>query len=221
MMPRFGNRSGREGICACLMATTNVCSESEPERGMSLFSVIRYRAATIQTSDAVAGDKIQVTYGQSAFNGTCGPSCVMRGVFRKEVMDRQGPQVCVHAVENGCGRCRLECVKRTAQIGSFANGVEHPILNIGNQASDNTSCIRAGRALLFPNGGRGGGIPPRPPGGKILISGRVSRLAQQARWRGFCPFENLIGRADRIMFSSGGAVPCCFFSGRGVAIRFL
>ena len=41
-----------------------------------------------------------------------------------------------------------------------------------------------------------------------------SRLAQRAGGVGFVPFENLIGRADRIMFSSAGRSMLFFWTWR-------
>ena len=42
-----------------------------------------------------------------------------------------------------------------------------------------------------------------------------SRLPQAAGGVGFVPFENLIGRADRIMFSSAGRSMLFFWTWRG------
>mgnify|MGYP000958469916 FL=1 len=42
-----------------------------------------------------------------------------------------------------------------------------------------------------------------------------SRVPQAARGVGFVPYENLIGRADRIMFSSAGRSMFAFWTWRG------
>ena len=41
-----------------------------------------------------------------------------------------------------------------------------------------------------------------------------SRVPQQAGGVGFVPYENLIGRADRIMFSSAGSSMLAFWTWR-------
>jgi len=91
--------------------------------------------------------------------------------------------------------------KKSRQIETLPNGVEHPILNIGDQASDNTGIYTVPEGHYFFMGDN-------------RDNSADSRLAQQAGGVGFVPFENLIGRADRIMFSSGGRSMLFFWTWR-------
>jgi signal peptidase I len=93
------------------------------------------------------------------------------------------------------------CVK-SRQIETLPNGVSYPTLNITNQQSDNTGVYTVPEGHYFFMGDN-------------RDNSADSRLAQRAGGVGFVPFENLIGRADRIMFSSAGRSMLFFWTWRG------
>ena len=118
-----------------------------------------------------------------------------------EQMTAQGPQGLRPRCENGPvgegGLC-----EKSRQIETLPNGVSHAILNISDQQSDRTGIytVPAGHYFFM---------------GDNRDNSADSRLAQQAGGVGFVPFENLIGRADRIMFSSAGRSMLFFWTWRG------
>ena len=137
-------------------------------------------------------------FGVVSINGT---AVKLRddGVFTEE-MTRQGPQGMRPRCENGAVGEGGEC-KKSRQIETLPNGVEHAILNIGNQASDNTGVYTVPEGNYFFMGDN-------------RDNSADSRLAQLAGGVGFVPFENLIGRADRIVFSSAGRSMLFFWTWR-------
>jgi signal peptidase I len=91
---------------------------------------------------------------------------------------------------------------KSRQIETLPNGVSYPTLNITNQQSDNTGVYTVPEGHYFFMGDN-------------RDNSADSRLAQRAGGVGFVPFENLIGRADRIMFSSAGRSMLFFWTWRG------
>ena len=115
-------------------------------------------------------------------------------------MQAQGPQRLRPRCENGpVGEGGL-CIK-SRQIETLPNGVSHAILNIGNQQSDNTGVYTVPEGHYFFMGDN-------------RDNSADSRLAQQVGGVGFVPYENLIGRADRIVFSSAGSSMLFFWTWR-------
>ena len=92
------------------------------------------------------------------------------------------------------------CVK-SRQIETLPGGVTHAVLNIGNQSSDNTGIYTVPEGHYFFMGDN-------------RDNSSDSRLPQTAGGVGFVPYENLIGRADRIMFSSSGRSMLFFWTWR-------
>jgi len=82
------------------------------------------------------------------------------------------------------------CIK-DRKIETLPNGVRHDILNIANSPADNTPIYTV------------------PPGHYFFMgdnrdNSQDSRFAVASGGVGMLPAEYLIGRADRIMFSSAG-----------------
>lgn len=90
---------------------------------------------------------------------------------------------------------------KSRRIETLPNGVSHPTLNIGNQGSDNTGIYTVPEGHYFFMGDN-------------RDNSTDSRVPQVARGVGFVPYENLIGRADRIMFSSAGRSMFAFWTWR-------
>ena len=78
----------------------------------------------------------------------------------------------------------------------------HNVLNVTEQGSDNTSVYRVPEGHYFFMGDN-------------RDNSADSRLAQVVGGVGYVPYENLIGRADRIMFSSAGRSMLFFWTWRG------
>ena len=87
-------------------------------------------------------------------------------------------------------------------IEQIPGGPAHSILNIRNQGSDNTGVFTVPEGQYFFVGDN-------------RDNSSDSRIARNANGVGFVPFENLIGRADRVMFSSAGRSMFFFWTWRG------
>ena len=136
------------------------------------------------------GDTIQVKEGVLYINDVAAPQ-KDDGAF-VEVNALQGPQGVPPACANGPVGEGGPCAKER-YIETLPNGKEHKILNIRNLSTDNTGIFRVPEGHFFFMGdNRDNSLDSRTP--------------QLNRGVGFVPFEDLIGRADRIMFSSRRAL---------------
>ena len=189
MMPRFGIEVDAEDICGVFDGDNTRLFGGDPERG----DVVVFRHPVsgrdyIKRLIGLPGDTVQINAGVVQINGQA-VKVEDAGVFEEE-MTAQGPQGLRPRCENGPvgegGLC-----KKSRQIETLPNGVSHAILNIGDQQSDRTGVYTVPDGYYFFMGDN-------------RDNSADSRLAQQAGGVGFVPYENLIGRADRIMFSSAG-----------------
>ena len=174
---------------------------SEPERG----DVVVFRHPVngsdfIKRLIGLPGDMVQMKQGRLWLNGVEVPQ-EPAGTF-EEVYERQGPMGNLPRCENGpvgegglCTRSRF--------IETLPNGVQHSVLNIdANGYGDNTDVFTV------------------PPGHYFFMgdnrdNSTDSRYAQTPGGGvGMLPAENLIGRADRIMFSSAGSSMLYFWTWR-------
>ncbi len=143
------------------------------------------------------GDKVQVKGGVVFLNGV-ELKQQADGNF-EEPFERQGPV-------GGFPQCNSNvgiggtCVKEKA-LETLPNGVNHSILNIGERRLDNTPVYTVPEGHYFFMGDN-------------RDNSTDSRVAQTASGVGFVPYENLIGRADRIMFSSAGRSMFAFWTWR-------
>ncbi|AML51253.1 MULTISPECIES: signal peptidase I [Falsihalocynthiibacter] len=94
-----------------------------------------------------------------------------------------------------------ECVKDKF-LETLPGGVTHSILNFTDQQLDNTqaSIVPEGHYFFM---------------GDNRDNSSDSRVPQNAGGVGMVPFENLVGRADRIVFSSAGKSLFAFWTWRG------
>ncbi len=144
------------------------------------------------------GDKIQVKNGVLFVNGVEAKQ-EPDGMFQ-ETYERQGPM-------GGFPRCQNRpagpgdvCLKEKF-VETLPNGVRHSILNIGQGRLDNTKVFTVPEGHYFFMGDN-------------RDNSTDSRVPQTAQGVGFVPFENLIGRVDRIMFSSAGRSMFYFWTWR-------
>ncbi|MEP2781813.1 MAG: signal peptidase I [Pseudoruegeria sp.] len=161
---------------------------SEPERG----DVVVFRHPVNNTDFikrliGLPGDKVQVKNGVLFLNGEMVPQ--EPDGFFTETYEKQGPvgnmPRCL--VPAGLG---ANCEKEKF-IETLPNGVKHSILNITTSTTDNTKVYTVPEGHYFFMGDN-------------RDNSTDSRVPQSLGGVGMVPFENLIGRADRIMFSSAG-----------------
>jgi len=199
MMPRFGINVDAKDVCGWADGDNTRLWGGDPERG----DVVVFRHPVsgrdyIKRLIGLPGDTIQMKAGVLNINGAP-VKLEDDGVFA-EMMEPQCPQRLRPRCENGPVGVGGSCEK-SRQIETLPGGVNYPILNISDQQSDRT------------------GIYTVPKGhycflGDTRDNSADSRLAQTAGGVGFVPYENLIGRADRVMFSSAGRSMLFFWTWR-------
>ncbi|SEP83108.1 signal peptidase I [Thalassovita taeanensis] len=188
-----------KNICGVIDGDNTRILGGEPERG----DVVVFRHPVtgldyIKRLIGLPGDTVQVKNGVLIINGTP-VKLEDAGVF-EEIAKAQGPQGLRPRCENGPVGTGGTCMK-SRQIETLPNGVKHDILNIGRQALDDTPIYTVPQEHYFFMGDN-------------RDNSTDSRVPQQAGGVGFVPYENLIGRADRIMFSSAGRSMLAFWTWR-------
>ncbi|KGB80979.1 MAG: signal peptidase I [Confluentimicrobium sp.] len=162
---------------------------SEPERG----DVVVFRHPVngsdfIKRLIGLPGDTIQMVNGVLHINGEA-VKLEADGTFA-EPFAKQGPvgyyPRCSNSPVGEGGTCEKE-----KWIETLPNGVRHSILNVGNGFGDNTKVFAVPEGQYFFMGDN-------------RDNSEDSRYAQVSGGVGFVPAEYLIGRADRVMFSSAG-----------------
>ncbi len=162
---------------------------SEPERG----DVVVFRHPTtgadfIKRLIGLPGDKVQMKAGVLYLNGEMVPQ-TPAGTF-DEVFEPQGSQRslprCANAPVGQGGLCQNERFVET-----LPNGVAHDVLNTDMNAADNTPVYTVPDGHYFVMGDN-------------RDNSMDSRFSQDVGGVGMLPAEYLIGRADRILFSSAG-----------------
>lgn len=170
-----------------------------PERG----DVIVFRHPVtgrdfIKRLTGLPGDKIQVKAGVLQINGE--PVKLEPAGTFEEIAEPQGPQRLRPRCENGPVGTGGQCTK-SRFTETLPNGVSHDILNIAMQNSDNTPVYTVPEGFYFFMGDN-------------RDNSSDSRVPQQVGGVGFVPYENIVGRADRIMFSSSGRSMLFFWTWR-------
>jgi signal peptidase I len=175
---------------------------SEPERG----DVVVFRHPVngsdfIKRLIGLPGDTVQMRDGKIILNGTEVPQ-TPNGQF-VETYDHQGPMGHLPRCENSAGAVGIgaECSK-SRFTETLPGGRTHDVLNIDtNGFADNTDVYTVPEGQYFFMGDN-------------RDNSQDSRYGQAVGGVGFVPAENLIGRADRIMFSSAGSSLFYFWTWR-------
>ena len=163
----------------------------DPERG----DVVVFRHPTsgqdyIKRLIGLPGERIQMKEGVLFINDVAAPQ-EPAGQFT-EVFDVQGGEGNLPRCENKVVGIGADCV-RSRYVETLPNGVKHAVLNSDvNGPGDNTDVfvVPVGNYFFM---------------GDNRDNSLDSRFSQNAGGVGYVPAENLIGRADRVIFSSAGS----------------
>jgi signal peptidase I len=171
---------------------------SEPERG----DVIVFKHPTngtdyIKRLIGLPGDTIQVVNGVLRINGVPAPQEPL-GDFVEANLP-QGPMRSMPRCASPAGQGDA-CVKEMARE-SLPEGPTHLILNINDGFGDMTPEFVVPEGEYFFMGDN-------------RDNSMDSRFPRSAGGVGFVPFENLVGRADRVIFSSAGSSMLAFWTWR-------
>jgi signal peptidase I len=173
---------------------------SEPERG----DVVVFRHPVngtdfIKRLIGLPGDTVQMRDGRLILNGEPVP-VEPAGTF-EEIYTRQGPMGNLPRCENGPVGEGGVCTK-TRSRETLPGGRSHTILNIDSTGfGDNTQVFTVPEGHYFFMGDN-------------RDNSQDSRYGRAVGGVGFVPKENLIGRADRIIFSSAGSSMLYFWTWR-------
>jgi len=173
---------------------------SEPERGDVV--VFRHPVAGtdyIKRLIGLPGDTIQMRDGVLYINGVAAPQ-VPAGTFR-EVFEPQGPMRSVPRCESGAVGAGGTCTK-SRFVETLPEGQSHNVLNIEiGGPGDDTATFTVPEGTYFMMGDN-------------RDNSTDSRFKTNNGGVGFLPAEYLIGRADRIIFSSAGSRMLYFWTWR-------
>ncbi|MEL7098101.1 MAG: signal peptidase I [Pseudomonadota bacterium] len=199
-IPAIGLNLDAKTLCGVFDGDNTRFLGGEPERG----DVVVFRHPTtgsdyIKRLVGLPGDTIQMQNGQLILNGQPVPQ-TPDGTFVEEKA-AQGPQRLVPQCTNDPVGLGGQCEKQrfTEQL---PGGATYAVLNVARRATDNTGVFQVPEGEYFFMGDN-------------RDNSLDSRTSQFSSGVGFVPYENLIGRADRIMFSSAGRSMLFFWTWRG------
>ena len=117
-----------------------------------------------------------------------------------ETFERQGPIGSVPSCLEGRLPQGADCTKEKA-IETLPGGRSHSVLNVYSGRFDNTGVFSVPEDMYFFMGDN-------------RDNSTDSRERQEFGGAGFVPYDHLIGRADRVMFSSAGRSLLFFWTWR-------
>ena len=187
-------------ICGWLGGDNTRILGGEPERG----DIIVFRHPVdgtdfIKRLIGLPGDKIQMRGGVLHINGTA-VEVEPAGEFVEDFAP-QGPMRSRPRCANGAVGIGADCIKKRS-TETLPGGRSHAILDIGPQRADNTGVFTVPEGYYFFMGDN-------------RDNSTDSRFPQAVGGVGFVPYENLIGRANRVIFSSAGRSMLFFWTWRG------
>lgn len=201
IIPSVGVNIDAENICGFLKKDDGGrYLGGTPERGdVAVFRHPGTGRDFIKRIVGMGGDRVQVKSGVLHINDT--PVKMEPTEKFVELAAPQGPFGHRPRCSNGPVGDGASCEK-SKFLETFPDGHSHYILDIGQQGSDDTPVYVVPEGHFFMMGdNRDNSSDSRVPG----IAGGV----------GFVPFDHLIGRADRIVLSSGGRSMLFFWTWRG------
>jgi len=198
-LPQIGINIDAADLCGIIDGDNTRIMGGEPERG----DVVVFRHPVtgndyIKRLIGLPGESVQMKQGVLHINGE--PVELQDDGLFEEIMGPQGPNRLRPRCENGVVGQGAVCVK-SRQIETLPGGNSHAVLNIRNESFDNTGVFRVPEGHYFFMGDN-------------RDNSTDSRARQTAGGVGYVPFENLIGRADRVMFSSAGRSMLFFWTWR-------
>ena len=198
-LPQIGINIDAANLCGIIDGDNTRIMGGEPERG----DVVVFRHPVtgndyIKRLIGLPGESVQMKQGVLHINGE--PVELQDDGLFEEIMGPQGPNRLRPRCENGVVGQGAVCVK-SRQIETLPGGNSHAVLNIRNESFDNTGVFRVPEGHYFFMGDN-------------RDNSTDSRARQTAGGVGYVPFENLIGRADRVMFSSAGRSMLFFWTWR-------
>ncbi len=171
----------------------------EPERGdVIVFKHPGDGTVYIKRLIGLPGDRIQMREGVLYLNDQEAPQTAMDPFVEEKAP--QGPFGNIPRCTNQPVPMGGECVKARASE-SLPGGVTHNVLDIAPSSVDDTLVYNVPEGHYFFVGDN-------------RDNSSDSRIPRQGGGLGYVPFENFVGRADRIMFSSAGSSILAFWTWR-------
>jgi signal peptidase I len=199
-IPAVGLDIDAEDLCGWMQRGDGRLFGGEPQRGdVAVFRHPVTGRDFIKRIVGLPGDTVQMREGRLVINGT--PVEVTPDGTFEEIMAPQGPQGTRPRCSNAPVGTGAVCEKEKF-VETLPGGATHSILNIGRQASDDTPVYTVPEGHYFLMGDN-------------RDNSSDSRVPQQVGGVGMVPYADLIGRADRVMFSSAGRSMLFFWTWRG------